>query len=387
MKKRIIIMTIAALLVLLAPGLRMLAADEEPQEVAFRGVVLRVDDAPEGSPLEEGGFDSKAYYADVRVTSGPYRGQTISVYHLTSGEPAFDIIIHPGDKVVLLGVVRDDVLQDVYITSYVRDTYVYWMAGLFVLLVLLLGGKAGLKSLISLALTAGMLCFVYLPLLLKGHQPILLAVAVSAASVVATMFIVGGINHKTIAAILGTVGGVVIAGLLAFGVGRIAHLTGLSAEEAQMLSYIPQNVKFDYQGLLFGGMMIGALGAVMDVGMSISSSLFEMRRLRPDLHGWPLFRSGMNVGRDIMGTMTNTLILAYAGGSTSLLLLFQAYQVSLQTVMNLDLVATEIVRALSGSIGLVAAIPLTALAAAWLSRRGQPVAATPVETGDETAAE
>ncbi len=369
MKRNLIISLLALLLVVLLPVGHGQADTEDPEFIYFRGVVMRVDQDESGSPLEEAGYESQAYFVDVRVTSGPHKGQTMNVYHLTSGTEAYDIFVEPGDKVLLQATADENgELVDIYITSHVRDTGLYFAVGLFVLLVLLLGGKSGLKSLLGLAFTAGLIVFVYLPLLLQGKPPVQLAVAVSAIAVVVTMLIVAGVSKKTLAGILGTVGGVVVAGVLAVLFGRFSHLTGFADHEAQMLLYIPQGINFDYQGLLFGGMVIGALGAVMDVGMSIASTLFEMRQLRPDLSPWQLFRSGMNIGRDIMGTMTNTLILAYTGSSTSMLLLFLAYDMPLEQIMNLDLIATEMIRALTGSIGLVSAIPLTAAAAAWLCR-------------------
>jgi uncharacterized membrane protein len=370
--KRFLIIALACLALLAMPAPYAFADPEDvsgdPDFIYFRGVVLRVDEE-ESSPLDEVGYESQAFYVDVRVTNGSLKGQVLNVYHLTSGNQAYDIFLKPGDKVILQALEAEDgQLTDIYVTSFVRDIYLYVAAGLFVLLVLLLGGKSGLKSLLGLGLTAALIIWVCLPQLLQGRHPGLLAMVVSALSVVLTMFIVAGISRKTFAAILGTVGGVVVAGALAVLVGRISNLTGLSDHEAQMLVYIPQATDFNFQGLLFGGMVIGALGAVMDVGMSIASALFEMRHLRPDLSPWQLFRSGMNVGRDIMGTMTNTLILAYTGGSTSMLLLFLAYEMPIDQIMNMEMIAAELVRAISGSIGLVAAIPLTAAASAWLSR-------------------
>jgi len=183
-----------------------------------------------------------------------------------------------------------------------------------------------------------------------------------------TMFLVGGVNRKSIAAIVGTLGGVSVAGVLAIVVGGATHASGLSGQEAQMLMFIPQGITFDFRALLMASIIIGALGAVMDTGMTISSAMAEIRRTAPTLSRRALFWSGMNVGRDVMGTMANTLILAYTGGSLALLLLVTAYEVEFIRLINMDPIASEVLRALAGSVGLVAAIPITALAAAWLMR-------------------
>lgn len=343
-----------------------LATESEMPLETYRGVVLQVEPA-EDNPLSESGYQSEAYNVEIRLLNGPFRNQVISVYHVTGGNPSYDIYVEPGNKVLIEAEVDGDELVSAYIADHIRDTFIYLLIGLFAFLVLLIGGKSGLRSLFSLFVTLILVAQVFLPLLLRGYQPLLLAVLLSVLAIVITMVVVAGVNRKALAAIIGTASGVLIAGVLALVFGNLTKLTGLSHEEMQMLMYIPQGVNFDYKGLLFAGIMIGALGALMDVGMSVASSVFEVKRVSPGITLWELFRSGMNVGRDVMGTMTNTLILAYLGSSTPLLLLFYAYQVPLQRILNLDTISAELVRAFSGSIGLVAAIPLTALVAAWLA--------------------
>ena len=139
--------------------------------------------------------------------------------------------------------------------------------------------------------------------------------------------------------------------------------------EAMMLAYIPQEVNFDFRSLLFSGIILGSLGAVMDVGMSISSAIEEIYNANSNITRKDLFTSGMNVGKDIMGTMTNTLILAYTGSSIPILLLFMAYETSMIKILNLDIIATEVIRSLAGSIGLVLTIPLTAFIASVLIKK------------------
>jgi len=154
--------------------------------------------------------------------------------------------------------------------------------------------------------------------------------------------------------------------------GSAARLTGFGTEEAAMLLYIPQEIQFDFRGLLFSGMIIGALGAVMDVAMSIASAMDEVTLARPRITHDVLLRSGLRVGRNIMGTMSNTLILAYAGGSIPLLLLFAAYGTPMIQIVNFDHIATEVVKAFAGSIGLIAAIPITAVSGSRLLKPAEP---------------
>jgi uncharacterized membrane protein len=191
----------------------------------------------------------------------------------------------------------------------------------------------------------------------------MVSVFICLAATATSILLIGGFTKKSLAAIMGTIGGVIVAGIAAQLVIWYAPLTGLSSEEAQILrgSVLVQKPPF-YSGLLAAGMLIGALGVIMDVGISIASAVSEISKADAKMTMKELYDSGMNVGRDIMGTMTNTLILAYTGGALPLLLL--ATQMPSIKLVNLDLFATEVASALSGSLGLVFTIPLTAIVAA-----------------------
>ncbi len=179
------------------------------------------------------------------------------------------------------------------------------------------------------------------------------------------MLLIVGRNRKTISAILGTVIGLLISGLVVFVIGNASSLTGLSGDEAQMLAYIPQNISLDFKGILYAGIIIGALGAIMDVTVSVASSMYEIETVQPKITRKALIKSGLNIGRDIMGSMSNTLILAYTGGAIHLMLLFNAFNLSFTEIINMDLIASEIIRAIAGSTGLILAIPLTAVIAGY----------------------
>lgn len=255
--------------------------------------------------------------------------------------------------------------------DYVRDRFTLWILVVFLALLILIGKWKGLKTILTLGLTLFMIIKVLLPGMLKGYPPIPLTVGVSFVITFATIILINGINVKSVAAITGVFGGLLAAGLVMFIAGSQVRLTGLSSEEAVMLMYIPQGVNFDFRELLFAGIIMGALGAVMDVGMSIASAMTEIYRVNPEVNRRQLMVSGMNVGRDIMTTMSNTLILAYTGAALPLMLLFMAYETSIIKILNLDLIATEIVRALSGSIGLLLTIPLTVLVSGFLLKRSK----------------
>ncbi|AOY74813.1 YibE/F family protein [Clostridium formicaceticum] len=359
---------LAFMLLITIIGSNMAFADSlQAEPVIERARVVDVQ-ALEEDALEND-FFTESMLVTLEVLSGEYKGQQFQVIHSLTGSFGYDIIVQPGDKVLVTVQDMEDGAVDIYISEYLRDTYIYIVLGLFAILLLFVGGFKGLKTILTLTLTILLILKVLLPGLLAGYSPILLTVAVSFVVTCITMLVVGGINTKSYAAIIGVLGGVFIAGLIAYVIGSKVSLTGLSNDEAMMLMYIPQGVNFDFRGLLFAGIIMGALGAVMDVGISIASSMEEIKSLNPNISTKALIQSGMNIGKDIMGTMTNTLILAYTGSAIPLLLLFTAYQDPLVRIINLDIIATEIIRAFAGSIGLILCIPLTAVASGLLTEK------------------
>lgn len=336
--------------------------------------------------LDKTGMVSNRQAVEVEVSEGPLAGQTFTVMNEITDNPSFNISVHPGQEVIL-SVVQGGGGGDreVNIADYYRAPVLLGLAAVFLAAFLFFGGKQGFKSMAGLIATVALIAFVLLPMSLSGFSPLLVAVFISLAAAACSMFFVAGFSRKACAAIIGTVGGVIVAGIAAQIVITLAPLTGLSSEEAQILrgSVLNQKPAF-YSGLLAAGMLIGALGVIMDVAISISSTVTEVARTAANPTFKLLYNAGMNVGRDIMGTMTNTLVLAYAGGALPLLLL--ARQMPSTKLINLDLFATEIASALSGSLGLVFTIPLTALVSAYLIGRASNTVANSGKTDDAASA-
>jgi uncharacterized membrane protein len=282
----------------------------------------------------------------------------------------YNIKVHSGQH-ILVSIDEDEngkiigmQLFDIY-----RENILYILLIIFFVLMLIVGRLKGLKSIFTLILTGIIVMKIILPSILKGSNPILITILCSIVIVCVTLLGLNGINKKTISSILGTLGGLFVAGIIALLAGNAAAVTGLADEEAQMLAFLPQNAHLNYQGILFAGIIIGALGAVMDVSISIASSMSEIIDIKPEITMKEYLKTGMNIGKDIMGTMSNTLILAYAGGSIQLILLFMAANTSLSQIMNLDSISGEIIRALAGSIGLVITIPMTVIICAFINKR------------------
>jgi len=331
--------------------------------------VIEVGTAQLNKPLLAGtGMVSNQQSVTVEVLEGPLRSERFIVTNELTDNPAYNVNVKPGDEVVLSVVTEGGGKPEVNIADYHRAPSILWLAVAFLAVFLFFGGPSGLKSLAGLVVSVSLIACVLLPLSLRGVSPILTAIFICLASTTASMLFIAGRTKKALAAVAGTVGGVIVSGVAAHLVIKFAPLTGLSSEEAQILrgSVLHQAPVF-YSGLLAAGMLIGALGVIMDVGISIASAVAEVAKTDQSLSQAKLYESGMNVGRDIMGTMTNTLVLAYAGGALPLLLLVS--QMPSVKLLNLDLVATEVASALSGSLGLVCTIPLTAFAAAKLMSR------------------
>jgi len=348
--------------------------DEIPEEVTVvnaRGKVIRnLDMRKDIIEYSGGSIEDSVQRLEVRITSGEFKNTVVEAEYPLSLDfvgGQNNALLRPGDE-VLLTLELDDAGNIVSAVIYnpARDKSVLLLVSVFAIVILSVGKMKGLKTLVALIITVLAIYFILLPLLLKGRDPMLITVFASVLITSATLLLVSGFNKKTLAAVLGTTGGVVAAGVIAKIIGSMAKLTGLGTEESQMLLYIPQDIKFNYRGLLFSGIILGALGACMDVGMSLSSAMFEIKEQNPELNRIQLFQSGMNIGRDMMGTMANTLILAYVGGCLPLFLLFGAYNMPLAEIINQDGFAGEIIRSMAGSIGLILTIPLTAMVSSFL---------------------
>lgn len=316
--------------------------------------------------LESTGIVSTRQPIQVEVTDGPLKGKSLNLNNEISDNPAFNIVPKVGQEVILAVSGTNSKDREFFLADYKRSTVLLILFIAFISTFLFFGGKQGLKSLFGLTCCALLILYVLLPASMAGFSPLLTAAFIAALSTIISVLSVAGFSKKSLSAIGGTIGGVIIAGLASYWTIEYAPLTGLSSEEAQILrgSVLMQSPRF-YQGLLAASMLIGALGVIMDVAVSIASSVFEVSTHKSDLSFSQLFSSGMNVGKDIMGTMTNTLVLAYAGGALPLLLL--ASQMNPAKLINLDLFATEIAAALTGSLGLVCTIPLTSYFAAKLA--------------------
>ena len=303
----------------------------------------------------------------AKVTEGQYKDNTYEIKNNISR--LYNYKVEEGTKVVLILYKQNNgnMIWDVY--GYDRSSMIYVLAGIFIIVVIIIGGVKGIKSLVSLMFTLVTVIFLMLPLMFRGVEPMLAAVVSATLSIIVTLSLVSGINKKTVTAIIGTISGVVISGIIAYIFGELTHSSGMTMNDTESLIYIAEGTNLKVKGIMFAGILIASLGAVMDVAMSISSSLFEIYEVNKNIKQIDLFKSSMNIGKDIIGTMTNTLILAFAGGFITTLILIFAANMPYNKFINLEVLAIEIIQGLAGSIGIVLSVPITAAVGSYLCRK------------------
>lgn len=298
----------------------------------------------------------------LEILSGEWKEKTMEAN--CSSSYLFGTHCTVGKKVIaLINESNGEYVASVY--SADREWSIYSIIILFVLVLAFIGGKQGIYSVFGLAFTVICILWLFLPMIYRGYSPILSAILVVALTTVATMYLVGGITFKTIAAIIGTIGGVMISSLFALFFSKISEITGYNVSDIEDLIYIQEQTQIDIGQLLFAGILIAALGAVMDVAMSVSSTIEEISRQNNSLNGRELFLSGMHVGRDMMGTMSNTLILAFAGGSINTLVFIYAYNYQYLQVINMYSVGVELIQGIASSMGVIMTVPLSAAISAF----------------------
>lgn len=209
----------------------------------------------------------------------------------------------------------------------------------------------------------------FLPLIYRGVSPVFAAVIVTLITTCVTMYLIGGWSIKTLASSSGTVIGVIIAGVFAWLFSKMAQITGYNVSEIENLIYVGEKTSIQIGELMFSGILIAALGAVMDVAMSIASTILEINEKNQTLTRKELFQSGMNVGKDMMGTMSNTLILAFTGGSINTLVFIYAYNYQYNQIINLHSIAVEIIQGIASSMGVILTVPCVSLITCMLVKR------------------
>ena len=308
--------------------------------------------------LEENGTRVGEQKVRVRMLTGVRKGEELDI--TSSSGYLFGAACKPGMKVIVMqSVAGDSTVASVYTQD--REGVIYIFALIYLLVLCLIGGKQGIKGCLGLVFTFFCVIFVYLPLVYLKYSPFWTAVFVCFITTLVTMYLIGGPTRKTCAATLGTLVGVILAGVSAWCFSKASGISGYNVSDIETLMTLWNTNRVQVGGLLFSGLLISCLGAVMDVAMSISSAIDEIYRQNLSLSRKELFKAGLRVGRDMMGTDSNTLILAFAGSSVSTLLLDYSYDLPYQQIINSNNIGIAIMQGLAGSFGIVLSVPFTVL--------------------------
>lgn len=349
---------------------------QDPPESAFQQqtpVQATIDTTATGPCLSEGEIQvgeaspdaPQCLIAVLTMTDGPGAGQPIELtVPIEPSTPRFAA----GDDVVLAyngGDITDQ--TSFQIVDFQRGVPLLLLAALFALAVIVLGRWRGVAALAALGLSFLVLALFVLPAILAGENPLLVAIAGAGVIMFVALYLTHGLSVRTSVAVLGTLVSLVLIGVLSAIFSAAASLTGINDSTSQLITTLDQNI--DTRGLLLAGVVIGALGVLDDVTVTQTSAIWELRRANPSLSWHQLYRAGLRIGRDHVASAVNTLVMAYAGAALPLLLYTSLSGVDLGSILGAEGIAQEIVRTLAGSIGLVAAVPVTTVLAALIATR------------------
>lgn len=340
----------------------------QPTQTTFeKARVVSIEAKSQTIEYEEGERVETYKEITIRLLSGGHKDQEFSFADNVQTNP-LKKEIGVGDKLLIYVEDFEDGSVRVSIDSFYRVPNLIFLVLVFLAVLWILGGrKKGLKTILSLILSIILIFRVLVPSVLSGYSAINITLLIVLLVSFITLILIGGWNRKSFAAMLGTIAGVLVAFVFSYLFAELANLVGLSTEEERLLA--GQNPDLNPKYIFLSGILIGALGAAMDVAISVASSICEVKKANSGARFRSLVKSGLNVGRDIIGTMSNTLIFAYVGAALPTILLFHQLGESYFKFLNFDFIADEVVRSIGGSLGMVAVIPLTALIASYFYRK------------------
>lgn len=331
------------------------------------GKVIETDN----SELELDQIDSNRYngvqYAKVQILEGKLKGTQVDIENYLMSYS--NVYVEPGMKVIVSVDQPEGTEPYCLIYNYYRSPYIYLMIAVFAALMIWIGGVKGIRAFLGLAFCLFTVIMLMLPMIYQGYSPVLASVVTVVITTAVSLVLLNGISKKTTAAIISTAAGVIIAGII-FGImSWLLHVSGYNMDETEYMVLVAQNTSLKVGEVLFAGVLISALGAVMDVGMSISSAIFELHEANPKMTQSQLVKSGMNIGKDMIGTMSNTLILAFVGSCIGEMLVLTSYGIRYHQFINSDFIAIEIGQGLSGTMAVILTVPVASFVASYLCHK------------------
>ena len=345
---------------------------EESFNKSYKAKVVAVNETiEEETDYGYESFSTTTIKFRAEIKNDELKGRTVeAVQYIDDIVAVNPKVIEDGDKIIISSLIsRSGEGEEWTFLEYDRSAALWGLLLGFFALIVLFGGKKGINTIISLTFTCLAVFMVFVPSILKGNNIYMSSIIVSIYIIFMCLLIINGANKKTLCAIVGNLGGLIIAGILALIVSNIMHLTGLIDDESMFLLLLNTEKPIDLKAILWSGIVIGSLGAVMDVSMSIASAMNELAENMCERNFKSMLKSGFNIGKDAIGTMTNTLILAYIGSSLSIVLLLMVNYKDVLLLFNLEMIVFEIIQAIIGSMGILFAIPITSLFAAYVYNR------------------
>ncbi|MBN2650851.1 MAG: YibE/F family protein [Spirochaetales bacterium] len=337
---------------------------DKTKSYTFKAKITEVDNS---NLITYGTFPRGSQKVKFTALSGEFKGGAGVAISNLNANPEFDTLVKAGDKVIIAIKDQSKGLEGSsgIVVEHHRTTGLAIIAALFVLLLVLFAGRTGLKAVFSFFATMLVITKFLVPLLLKGINPTLLITATVIILSMIIIFSIAGFTKKGLSAVLGTVTGLILTAGVTFLAGALININGYTMSHTGYLISIGY-FDLDMTQILYGAVILGASGAAMDVAMDIAASMEEIHTKRPDISRKEITRSGFNIGRAVIGTMTTTLVLAYSGSYITLLMIFSDRDTGLFQAMNMKIVSVEIMRTIVGSIGLVLVAPTTAIIAGFI---------------------
>ncbi len=338
-----------------------IAGDSNSNMLFVKGKVVELkEERLSPDPSRPGGYIGEQDLS-VKILKGTRKGDIVSVTNYVS--TTHHIRLKVNDS-IMLGV--DEESGSCYVFQYYRLTVIYILIGLFALMIIVIGRKKGLMTVAGLAFSVYVFVKFTLPLVYFGSSPIIIGILSVAIITTVSLVLLTGVSKKTLAAVISTSVGVLFSGIIYAVFSELLHVNGYNISESDAVFAVSGRHGLQMYDILYTGILIASLGAVMDVAMSVTSALYEMVSIKESIGRKELFTAGMNMGKDMIGTMTNTLILAFAGGSFINIIIFASYNMSYVQLMTSDFIVIELLQGISCTAAVVLAVPISAIVASYM---------------------
>jgi uncharacterized membrane protein len=307
-------------------------------------------------------------YVTFKILNKDLKGEEFSTYNDLIGKMEFDKFVHPGDK-ILVERFKTPFNDNYRVVDFYRFNSEIILFSIFAIILILFSGWTGLKSLLSFVSTILVIWKIMIPLFLKGENPVMVAFLIVSLLTFIIIFLVAGFNKKGVVAFFGAISGVLITVVLSLSFAKPFYINGAVNPFSETLLYSGY-ANLDLNLLFISGIFLASSGAVMDIAMDISASMYEVKMKKENISTFELMKSGINVGKAVIGTMTTTLLLAYSGGFATLLMTFMAQGVTEMALLNINYISSEILNIIVGSFGLVLTAPFTAFIGSIIINHG-----------------